>query len=179
MIGRRYVHVPAGRLASVVFAAAGILGGLVAHRIISGGPPIAINAVLWCGAGGVCAYLVFASEGPHQRPVSFRQAAVADGIVAGVIVTLLCVMVDVLVSEGAGASSGSGLAFGVLAESAAGAIVLGALVGAALGGAILLVGGRGRLERAGGASRASARRARTRSPGARLEARHKKRTGRR
>lgn len=147
MLSRRYTHVGAARVASPIIALAGVAGGILAARIIPGSPPIVANAVLWGLAGGFTGYIVFASEGPQQRPSSILQAAIADGVVAGILTALSGALIDVISASGAGSSSGGTLSLGGVVLALVLAIILGALGGAAAGALALRVGGRERFQR--------------------------------
>ena len=129
VLRRRYSHQQAARIASPLIGVAGLVGGAVAARAIPGSPSLFFNAVLWGVIGGFAGYIVFASEGPQQRPASIAQAAVADGVVAGIITALSGGLIDVISASGAGSSTHGSLSVGgaVLAVVFAG--LLGALVG--------------------------------------------------
>jgi hypothetical protein len=142
------VHASAGRVAAPLFAIAGAAGGIAATRAITGSPPLVVNALIWAVIAALVAYMVFASEGPQQRPASIVQAAVADGVVTGMIAGALGAIVDILAANGAG-SSNSKLTLGAFVLAFAGGLALGGVVGAPVGWVALLAGGRERFERAG------------------------------
>jgi hypothetical protein len=147
VLSRRYSHQRAARIASPLIALSGAAGGAIAARAIPGSPALIFNAVLWGVIGGFAGYIVFASEGPQQRPASIAQAAVADGVVAGIITALSGGLIDVISASGAGSSTHGSLSLGgaVLAVVFAG--MLGALVGGSAGAVALGIGGRERFER--------------------------------
>jgi hypothetical protein len=147
MLNRRYSHQGAARVASPIIALVGLAGGLLAALAIPVSPPIIVNAVLWGLVGGFTGYIVFASEGPQQRPASVLQAAIADGVVAGIITALSGALIDVISASGAGSSSGGSLSLGGVVLALFFAIFLGALGGAAAGALALTVGGRERFQR--------------------------------
>jgi hypothetical protein len=125
----------------------GLVGGLLAARTIPGSPPILVNVVVWGLIGALTGYIVFASEGPQQRPASVVQAAIADGVVAGILTALSGALIDVISASGAGSSSGGSLSLGGAVLTLLLAIMLGALGGAAAGGLAVAVGGRERFQR--------------------------------
>jgi hypothetical protein len=147
VLRRRYSHQQAARIASPLIGLSGLVGGAIAARAIPGSPSLFFNAVLWGVIGGFTGYIVFASEGPQQRPASIAQAAVADGVVAGIITALSGGLIDVISASGAGSSTHGSLSVGgaVLAVVFAG--LLGALVGGAAGALALGIGGRERFQR--------------------------------
>jgi hypothetical protein len=147
VLNRRYSHQRAARIAAPFIVVVGVIGGLLAARTIPGSPPILVNVVIWGLIGAFTGYLVFASEGPQQRPTSVVQAAMADGVVAGILTALSGTLVDVISASGAGSSSSGSLSLGGAILTLVLAIVLGALVGAAAGELALAVGGRERFER--------------------------------
>jgi hypothetical protein len=147
MLNRRYSHQRAARIASPILVLFGLAGGAVAARVIPGSPTPVFNAVLWGVVGGIAGYIVFASEGPQQRPASIVQAAVADGVVAGIIIALSGALVDVISASGAGSSTPGTLSLGGAVLAVVLAAILGALVGACAGALALAVGGRERFER--------------------------------
>lgn len=126
---------------------AALAGGAVAARAIPGSPSPVFNAVLWGIIGGVAGYIVFASEGPQKRPVSLIQAAVADGVVVGIITALSGALIDVISASGAGSSTHGALSLGGAVLAVIVAVVLGAGVGAAAGALAFAIGGRERFDR--------------------------------
>jgi hypothetical protein len=130
-----------------IFALAGAAGGVVAALLIHGSPPPVINAVLWAIVGAITAFLVYASEGPRARPISVTQAAVADGVVTGIIGTVSAAILDLIVASGAGTSSGTAISAGSFLQTALLSGAGGLVGGAALGLATLPLAGRDRLER--------------------------------
>jgi hypothetical protein len=97
--------------------------------------------------GAITGYIVFASEGPQQRPASVVQASVADGVVAGILTALTGALIDVISASGAGSSSGGRLSLGGAVLALVLAIIFGSLGGAAAGAVALAVGGRERFAR--------------------------------
>jgi hypothetical protein len=147
VLSRRYSHQRAARIASPLIALSSAAGGAIAARAIPGSPALIVNVVLWGVIGGFAGYIVFASEGPQPRPSSITQAAVADGVVAGIITALSGGLIDVISASGAGSSIHGSLTLGgaVLAVVFAG--IFGALVGGAAGAVALAIGGQERFER--------------------------------
>ncbi len=156
MLNRRYPHREAGRVAASVFGVAGIIAGVVSASLIHNAPPLVINAALWAAIGGAVAYLVFSSEGPQKRPASVVQAAIADGVVAGVIVATTLILLDLFAGAGAGGTAGAPVTFGRVAEGFGSGLLSGAVGGGLLGYLVLLVGGREKLERRPARSRRKA-----------------------
>lgn len=147
MLNRRYSHQEAARVAAPFICLLGVVGGIVATRVIPGSPPTIVNAILWGLAGGFTGYLVFASEGPQQRPASIVQASIADGVVAGTLTALTGTLIDVIGASGAGSSSSGTLSLGRGVLSLGLAAACGALFGGAMGAVALSVGGRERFTR--------------------------------
>src|SRR5947209_5316944 len=147
MLIRRYSHQAAARVASPTVAVVGVAGGFVAALAIPGSPPPIFNALLWGLIGAATGFLVFASEGPQQRPASVFQASIADGVVAGILTALSGGLVDVISASGAGSSSGGALSLGGAVLALALAIVFGAFAGAGAGVVALAVGGHERFTR--------------------------------
>ncbi len=147
MVNRRYPHRGAAQFASPLIGISGLAGGVVAAQAIPGSPSPVFNAVLWGVIGAVAGYIVFASEGPQQRPASLMQAAIADGVVAGIITSLSGALVDVISASGAGSSSDGVLSLGGAVLAVALAVMFGAGVGAGAGTLAVALGGRDRFER--------------------------------
>jgi len=147
MLNRRYPHREAGRVAAPVFGLAGIIAGVVSASLIGNAPPPVANAALWAAIGGVVAYLVFSSEGPQKRPASVVQAAIADGVVAGVIVATTLILLDLFAGAGAGGTAGVPITFGRVTEGIGSGLLSGAAGGGLLGYLVFLVGGSEKLER--------------------------------
>lgn len=147
MLTRRYPHRAAARIAAPLVGISSVAGGMLAARTIPGSPSLVFNAVLWGVIGGVAGYIVFASEGPQQRPASLVQAAVADGVVAGIITALSGALIDVISASGAGSSSHGSLSLGGAALAVVIAVGLGAVVGGCMGALAITVGGRERFQR--------------------------------
>jgi hypothetical protein len=159
MLNRRYSHQAAARVASPIVAVVGVAGGILAALTIPASPPLILNAILWGLLGAAIGYLVFASEGPQQRPASVVQASVADGVVAGILTALSGGLVDVISASGAGSSSSGSLSLGGAGLALVLAIAFGTVAGAGAGAGALAVGGRERFKRV------PATRARTSKPG--------------
>ena len=147
MLNRRYPHRGAAQFASPLIGLSGLVGGAVAARAIPSSPTPVFNAVLWGVIGAVAGYIVFASEGPQQRPASLLQAAVADGVVAGIITALSGALVDVISASGAGSSSHGALSLGGAVLAVAVAVILGGGVGGGAGAVAVAIGGRERFAR--------------------------------
>jgi len=159
VLNRRYPHRDAGRVSAPVFGVAGIIAGVASASLIRNAPPLVVNAVLWAAIGWGVAYLVFSSEGPQKRPASVVQAAIADGVVAGVIVATTLILLDLFAGAGAGGTTGIPVSFGQVAEGAGSGLLSGAVGGGLLGYLVLLVGGREKLQRRSAGSRRKAARA--------------------
>ncbi len=142
------MHSAAGRVAAPILGVASVLAGLAASRLIAGSPPIPINVVIWGAMGAASAFLVFASEGPQQRPPSTFQAAMADGVVSGLVTAIGGSVVDLVAASGAGSSSAGSVTFPEVLAAAGLSLLGGAAVGAACGLLALAVGGRDRFVRA-------------------------------
>ena len=147
MLNRRYPYRDAARIAAPIVAIVGLVGGVVAARAVPASPPSIVNAIIWGVAGVGTGYLVFASEGPQQRPSSVFQAAVADGVVAGIITAMTGGLIDVVGASGAGSSSQGALSLAGSVVALAVMIVYGGLAGGGAGAAALALGGRARFER--------------------------------
>lgn len=133
MLQRRYPHADTGRIAAPIFAVGGLLaGGLVAGRMAHAPPPIA-NGALWGALAAAVSFLVFASAG-EGRPPSVRQGAAADGVVAGILISMLGFVLDLLISSATAGSSGGPSLWSFLP------IVAFGLIGGAAGGVLGLVG---------------------------------------
>lgn len=148
MVGGWYPYLGAGKLAAPLFALAGAAGGFVAARMIAGAPPAVANAAIWAAIAGLTAFVVFASEGPRERPGGVVQSAIADGVVSGIIAAVSGAVLDLVASTGAGASSGRQvgfLGFVAVAMAAGGG---GLLIGGAAGALLVPLGGRELLTRA-------------------------------
>ena len=147
MLNRRYLYRDAARVAAPVVAVVGLLGGIGAARAVPASPTLIVNAVIWGLAGAGTGYLIFASEGPQQRPASVVQAVVADGVVAGILTAMIGGLIDVIGASGAGSSSPGALSAGGSVVALAIMILYGGLAGAGAGAAALALGGRARFER--------------------------------
>ncbi|HEX6507093.1 MAG TPA: hypothetical protein VF221_05620 [Chloroflexota bacterium] len=158
MLNRRYVYTQAGRIAAPIFAFGGLIGGAAASLVIAHAPPLAVNAVLWAAIGAVVAFMVFASEGPQQRPGSTAQGAIADGVVTGMIAGAAGAALDTLAANAAGTSNSHLTLLGFAGAFLAG-LLAGGAVGAALGYVAVLVGGTERFDRPGPGSRRRTKRA--------------------
>lgn len=147
VFGGWYPYPAVGKLAAPIFATAGAAGGAVAARMIPGAPPAVANAMIWAAIAGFIAFVVFASEGPRERPGGVVQSATADGVVSGIIAAVSGAVLDLVASTGAGASSGKQvgfLGFVAMAMAAGGG---GMLVGGGAGALLVPLGGRERLSR--------------------------------
>jgi hypothetical protein len=145
VFARRYPHFEVGRVVSPLFAVVGAFGGIIAGVWMPGAPPPVINAVLWAVIGAMTSFLVFSSEGPRARPASLVQAAVADGVVTGIIATVSAALLDLLAAAGAGTTAGGVVTAGSFVQTV---LIAGAagLVGGALSGFVAVpVAGRERL----------------------------------
>jgi hypothetical protein len=145
MFSRQYPYAETGRVAAWPFALGGAIGGYVASVLVGGGPPVPINIVLWAIITRATAYIVFSSEGPRQRPDGMVQAAIADGIVAGVIACVSCAIIDVIVAAGAGTSGSHGVSAGTLAATVGLGALAGVVAGTALGYLVVPLAGEERL----------------------------------
>lgn len=145
MLQRRYPHAAAGRLAVGPFGAAGLIAGWVASDLIHDGPTLAVSAIFWSALSAAVAFLVFSSEGP-TRPTSLLQAAIADGVVVGILAGVTGTLFEVLPADAAGGSGSTVTGIGVVGAVAAGAGI-GALAGGALGAVVRLLARTRQLER--------------------------------
>src|SRR5947209_1953821 len=105
MLARRYPYAEAGKAVSPIFAFGGAVGGIVASLLLQGSPPAVLNAILWAALAAAVSFLVFSSEGPRPRPEPIWQAAMADGVVAGIIATVSAAILDLFLGSGSGTGS--------------------------------------------------------------------------
>ena len=147
MLARRYPHAEAGKAVSPLFAMGGAVGGVVSSLLMSDAPPVAVNAVLWAAIAGMTAFLVFSSEGPRARPEPLWQAAMADGVVAGIIATVSASVLDLFLGSGSGSTSSSSITVSSFGATVGVGVLAGLLAGAVLGLAAFPIAGASRLAR--------------------------------
>lgn len=128
----RYPYAAAARWAAVPFTVTGAITGSIAGSSLTGGPGALPNAFLWAALAGGVSFLAYASRAP-RRPISGRQAASADGVIAGTTVGLGGGLIDLLVASGGGSIGGNGPsrldALGFVLITAGGGAILGGLLG--------------------------------------------------
>jgi hypothetical protein len=133
MLARRYPYADAGKAVSPIFGIGGAAGGVIASLIIPGAPPIVLNAVLWAALAAATSFLVFSSEGPRPRPEPLWQAAMADGVVAGIIATVSTSIIDLFLGSGSGSSSGSSVSVSMFGATVGVGLLAGMVGGGGLG----------------------------------------------
>jgi hypothetical protein len=162
MWSRRYPYADTGRIVAWPFALAGGVGGAIVGIIVSDGPPVPINIVLWAAVAALTAYMVFSSEGPRPRPGGPVQGSVADGVVASVIAAVSCSVIDIVVASGAGSSGSGTLSVGTFVLTVVAAGIGGGGVGALVGLAVVPLAGPERLAARMPAAKSSRHRSRNR-----------------
>jgi hypothetical protein len=143
MLQQRYPYRSVGVIAGVVVGVFSAAYGWLLASHVPGNPSPVVTAVIAAAFGVAAGFIVFSSEA-ERRPPSLWQAALADGIISGMIAWASAALLISLFSGGAG--SGSGPSGGSVLRITAASAGLGVIGGGVAGMVTWLIAGEARLK---------------------------------